>query len=141
LSEAPIDDRTGWRDQWLQVRLVHLESHTARMPGAVGIPMRSRWSLLTRTPDLLFAVREKRPTGVLSDQSPGGRRCGATCPHVRGKTHLPVLGVPVQSYMLSGVRLAAVPSFRMPAGVPVATLAIGKGRAAINAAVVCQGCQ
>src|SRR5690606_5813555 len=50
------------------------------------------------------------------------------------KTHLPVLGVPVQSSMLSGVD-SLLSIVQMPAGVPVATLAIGKA-GAINAALL-----
>jgi 5-(carboxyamino)imidazole ribonucleotide mutase len=50
------------------------------------------------------------------------------------KTHLPVLGVPVQSSMLSGVD-SLLSIVQMPAGIPVATLAIGKA-GAINAALL-----
>ena len=50
------------------------------------------------------------------------------------KTHLPVLGVPVQSAMLSGVD-SLLSIVQMPAGVPVATLAIGKA-GAVNAALL-----
>ena len=50
------------------------------------------------------------------------------------KTHLPVLGVPVQSAMLSGVD-SLLSIVQMPAGIPVATLAIGKA-GAINAALL-----
>ena len=49
-------------------------------------------------------------------------------------THLPVLGVPVQSSMLSGVD-SLLSIVQMPAGIPVATLAIGKA-GAINAALL-----
>ena len=50
------------------------------------------------------------------------------------KTHLPVLGVPVQSAVLSGVD-SLLSIVQMPAGIPVATLAIGKA-GAINAALL-----
>ena len=50
------------------------------------------------------------------------------------KTHLPVLGVPVQSSMLSGVD-SLLSIVQMPAGIPVATLAIGKA-GAVNAALL-----
>ena len=50
------------------------------------------------------------------------------------KTHLPVLGVPVQSSMLSGVD-SLLSIVQMPGGIPVATLAIGKA-GAINAALL-----
>ena len=49
-------------------------------------------------------------------------------------THIPVLGVPVESKTLKGIDslLSIVP--KMPAGIPVPTLAIGKA-GAINAAL------
>jgi 5-(carboxyamino)imidazole ribonucleotide mutase len=59
---------------------------------------------------------------------------GATEAQCAAKTHLPVLGVPVQSSMLSGVD-SLLSIVQMPAGVPVATLAIGKA-GAVNAALL-----
>jgi 5-(carboxyamino)imidazole ribonucleotide mutase len=50
------------------------------------------------------------------------------------QTHLPVLGVPVESSMLRGVDLL-LSIVQMPAGVPVGTLAIGPAGAA-NAALL-----
>ena len=49
------------------------------------------------------------------------------------KTPLPVLGVPVQSQALNGMD-SLLSIVQMPAGVPVATFAIGKA-GAINAAL------
>ena len=50
------------------------------------------------------------------------------------KTCLPVLGVPVESAVLRGVD-SLLSIVQMPAGVPVGTLAIGKG-GAINAGLL-----
>ncbi len=50
------------------------------------------------------------------------------------KTCLPVLGVPVQSSMLSGVD-SLLSIVQMPAGIPTGTLAIGRA-GAINAALL-----
>ncbi|MFM7242715.1 MAG: 5-(carboxyamino)imidazole ribonucleotide mutase [Planctomycetaceae bacterium] len=50
------------------------------------------------------------------------------------QTHLPVLGVPVESSMLRGVD-SLLSIVQMPAGVPVGTLAIGPAGAA-NAAIL-----
>jgi 5-(carboxyamino)imidazole ribonucleotide mutase len=50
------------------------------------------------------------------------------------KTPLPVLGVPVQSKMLSGID-SLLSIAQMPAGVPVGTLAIGPA-GAVNAALL-----
>ncbi|MCB9139312.1 MAG: 5-(carboxyamino)imidazole ribonucleotide mutase [Caldilineaceae bacterium] len=53
---------------------------------------------------------------------------------VAGHTLLPVIGVPVQSRALSGMD-SLLSIVQMPAGVPVATMAIGKA-GAINAALL-----
>lgn len=53
---------------------------------------------------------------------------------VAGHTLLPVIGVPVQSQALRGVD-SLLSIVQMPAGVPVATMAIGKA-GAINAALL-----
>ena len=52
---------------------------------------------------------------------------------VASKTHLPVLGVPVQSKTLSGMD-SLLSIVQMPAGIPTATFAIGEA-SAINAAL------
>jgi 5-(carboxyamino)imidazole ribonucleotide mutase len=53
---------------------------------------------------------------------------------VAGHTLLPVIGVPVQSQALNGLD-SLLSIVQMPAGVPVATMAIGKA-GAINAALL-----
>jgi 5-(carboxyamino)imidazole ribonucleotide mutase len=50
------------------------------------------------------------------------------------KTHLPVLGVPVQSKALNGMD-SLLSIVQMPAGIPVGTLAIGRA-GAVNAALL-----
>jgi len=52
---------------------------------------------------------------------------------VAAKTLLPVLGVPIKSEALNGLD-SLLSMVQMPAGIPVATLAIGKA-GAINAAL------
>ncbi|OUI79045.1 phosphoribosylaminoimidazole carboxylase [Commensalibacter intestini] len=49
-------------------------------------------------------------------------------------THLPVLGVPMQTHALSG-KDSLLSIVQMPAGIPVGTLAIGKA-GAVNAAIL-----
>lgn len=49
-------------------------------------------------------------------------------------THLPVLGVPMQTHALNG-KDSLLSIVQMPAGIPVGTLAIGKA-GAINAALL-----
>jgi 5-(carboxyamino)imidazole ribonucleotide mutase len=50
------------------------------------------------------------------------------------KTHLPVLGVPIQSKALNGMD-SLLSIVQMPAGIPVGTLAIGRA-GAVNAALL-----
>ena len=109
-------------------------SHTVEMLDTLGIPHEVRVVSAHRTPDLLFQYAEQaadRGIAVIIAGAGGAAHLPGMC---AAKTHLPVLGVPVQSSMLSGVdsRLSIV---QMPAGIPVATLAIGKA-GAVNAALL-----
>ena len=102
-------------------------SHTADMLEKLGIPYEVKVVSAHRTPDLLFQYAEEaegRGIEVIIAGAGGAAHLPGMC---AAKTHLPVLGVPVQSSLLSIVQ--------MPAGIPVATLAIGKA-GAINAALL-----
>ncbi len=109
-------------------------SHTADMLEKLGIPFEVKVVSAHRTPDLLFQYAEEaeaRGIEVIIAGAGGAAHLPGMC---AAKTHLPVLGVPVQSSMLSGVD-SLLSIVQMPAGVPVATLAIGKA-GAINAALL-----
>jgi 5-(carboxyamino)imidazole ribonucleotide mutase len=109
-------------------------SHTADMLEQLGIPYEVKVVSAHRTPDLLFQYAEEaasRGIEVIIAGAGGAAHLPGMC---AAKTHLPVLGVPVQSSMLSGVD-SLLSIVQMPAGVPVATLAIGKA-GAINAALL-----
>ena len=108
--------------------------HTAEMLEKFGIAHEVRVVSAHRTPDLLFEYAEQaaaRGIEVIIAGAGGAAHLPGMC---AAKTHLPVLGVPVQSSMLSGVD-SLLSIVQMPAGVPVATLAIGKA-GAINAALL-----
>ena len=108
--------------------------HTAEMLERLDIPHEIQVVSAHRTPDLLFdyaANAESRGIEVIIAGAGGAAHLPGMC---AAKTHLPVLGVPVQSSMLSGVD-SLLSIVQMPAGVPVATLAIGKA-GAINAALL-----
>ena len=123
----------------------------------VGVVMGSRsdWPTLQRAAQILeqFGVPHEcevvsahRTPGKLAEyaQAAAGRGlrviiAGAGgAAHLPGmlaaQTHLPVLGVPVESAMLRGVD-SLLSIVQMPAGVPVGTLAIGPAGAA-NAALL-----
>ena len=109
-------------------------SHTADMLEKLGIPYEVKVVSAHRTPDLLFQYAEEaeaRGIEVIIAGAGGAAHLPGMC---AAKTHLPVLGVPVQSSMLSGVD-SLLSIVQMPAGIPVATLAIGKA-GAINAALL-----
>ncbi|MER2179739.1 MAG: 5-(carboxyamino)imidazole ribonucleotide mutase [Carnobacterium inhibens] len=81
-----------------------------------------------RTPDLMFSFAEQaRELGTKIIIAGAG---GAA--HLPGmiaaKTTLPVIGVPIQSRTLNGMD-SLLSIVQMPAGVPVATVAIGKAGA------------
>ncbi len=109
-------------------------SHTAETLKTLGIAHECRVVSAHRTPDLLFEYAETaadRGLEVIIAGAGGAAHLPGMC---AAKTHLPVLGVPVQSSMLSGVD-SLLSIVQMPAGVPTATLAIGKA-GAINAALL-----
>ncbi|MCY1413472.1 N5-carboxyaminoimidazole ribonucleotide mutase [compost metagenome] len=109
-------------------------SHTADMLDKLGIPYEVKVVSAHRTPDLLFQYAEEaegRGIEVIIAGAGGAAHLPGMC---AAKTHLPVLGVPVQSSMLSGVD-SLLSIVQMPAGIPVGTLAIGKA-GATNAALL-----
>ena len=108
--------------------------NAARVLKDFGVAFETRVVSAHRTPDLLFQYAdeaESRGIEVIIAGAGGAAHLPGMC---AAKTHLPVLGVPVQSSMLSGVD-SLLSIVQMPAGIPVATLAIGKA-GAINAALL-----
>jgi 5-(carboxyamino)imidazole ribonucleotide mutase len=87
-----------------------------------------------RTPDLLFQFAESaygRGIEVIIAGAGGAAHLpGMTA----SKTHLPILGVPIQSKALNGLD-SLLSIVQMPAGIPVGTLAIGRA-GAVNAALL-----
>ena len=77
-----------------------------------------------RTPDRLFeyaaAARERGLRVIIAGAGGAAHLPGMTA----AKTSLPVLGVPIQSEVLNGID-SLLSIAQMPAGVPVATFAIG----------------
>lgn len=100
----------------------------------LDVPFEVRVVSAHRTPDLLFEYAgraESRGLEVIIAGAGGAAHLPGMC---AAKTTLPVLGVPVQSRMLSGVD-SLLSIVQMPAGVPVGTLAIGRS-GAVNAALL-----
>jgi 5-(carboxyamino)imidazole ribonucleotide mutase len=104
----------------------------------LAIPYETRVVSAHRTPDLLFeyaAGAQARGIEVIIAGAGGAAHLpGMTA----SKTTLPVLGVPVQSKALNGMD-SLLSIVQMPAGVPVATFAIGVAgatNAALTAAAI-----
>lgn len=100
----------------------------------LGVPHEVRVVSAHRTPDLLFeyasSARERGLEVIIAGAGGAAHLPGMTA----AKTTLPVLGVPVQSRALKGID-SLLSIVQMPAGVPVATLAIGTA-GATNAALL-----
>ena len=108
--------------------------HTATTLTTLGVPFEVRVVSAHRTPDLLFeyaSTAEERGLHVIIAGAGGAAHLpGMTA----AKTVLPVLGVPIESKALKGMD-SLLSIVQMPAGIPVATLAIGRA-GAVNAALL-----
>jgi 5-(carboxyamino)imidazole ribonucleotide mutase len=103
--------------------------HAVAMLKDFGVPHEAQVISAHRMPDQMFAYAEAaRACGLRAIIAGAG---GAA--HLPGmlaaKTAVPVLGVPVQSKALNGMD-SLLSIVQMPAGVPVATFAIGNAGAA-----------
>src|SRR5688572_585148 len=100
----------------------------------LGVEFETRVVSAHRTPDLLFeyaaTARERGLEVIIAGAGGAAHLPGMTA----AKTSLPVLGVPVQSKALNGLD-SLLSIVQMPAGIPVATLAIGVA-GATNAALL-----
>ena len=118
----------GSRSDWDTMR------HSAEMLAELGIAYENRVISAHRTPQRLYEyARSAVPRGlkiIIAGAGGAAHLPGMTA----SMTRLPVFGVPVESKTLGGVD-SLLSIVQMPAGVPVATLAIGKA-GAINAALL-----
>lgn len=87
-----------------------------------------------RTPDLMFDFAETAKERGIQVIIAGAGGAAHLPGMVASKTILPVIGVPVQSRTLNGLD-SLLSIVQMPAGVPVATVAIGKA-GAMNAGLL-----
>jgi 5-(carboxyamino)imidazole ribonucleotide mutase len=105
----------------------------AEMLDKLSIPYEVRIVSAHRTPDLLFEYAGSARTRGLEVIIAGAGGAAHLPGMTAAKTSLPVLGVPVQSKALNGLD-SLLSIVQMPAGIPVATFAIG-GAGAANAAL------
>jgi 5-(carboxyamino)imidazole ribonucleotide mutase len=91
---------------------------------ALGVAYEVRVVSAHRTPDLLFeyaaSARERGLKAIIAGAGGAAHLPGMTA----AKSSVPVLGVPVQTKILNGLD-SLLSIVQMPAGIPVATFAIG----------------
>jgi 5-(carboxyamino)imidazole ribonucleotide mutase len=128
VSPVPVAIIMGSQSDWQTMR------HAAETLSALGVAHAARIVSAHRTPDRLvtFAKGAEAEGFRVIIAGAGG---AAHLPGMAASmTHLPVLGVPVESKALAGVdSLHSI--VQMPAGIPVGTLAIGRA-GAVNAALL-----
>jgi 5-(carboxyamino)imidazole ribonucleotide mutase len=117
----------GSRSDWETLQ------HAAATLTELGVAHEVRVVSAHRTPDLLFKYAESAIERGLAVIIAGAGGAAHLPGMLAAKTRLPVLGVPVQSHALNGLD-SLLSIVQMPAGVPVATLAIGRA-GAVNAAL------
>ena len=108
-------------------------SETATLLERFGVAHEARVSSAHRTPDrTLQIVREAEKKGckvIIAGAGAAAHLAGV----VAGHTLLPVIGIPLNATSLQGID-ALLATVQMPAGIPVASMAIGKAGAS-NAAL------
>jgi 5-(carboxyamino)imidazole ribonucleotide mutase len=118
----------GSRSDWETMR------HAAETLDALGIAYEAKVVSAHRTPRRLYdyaaGAAERGFKVIVAGAGGAAHLPGMTA----SMTHLPVLGVPVESQALSGLD-SLLSIVQMPSGVPVGTLAIGKA-GAMNAALL-----
>lgn len=128
MAEPIVGVIMGSRSDWETMR------HAVETLEQLGVPVETRVVSAHRTPDLLFEYASTAADRGLQVIVAGAGGAAHLPGMVAAKTHLPVLGVPVESHALNGMD-SLLSIVQMPAGVPVGTLAIGRS-GAVNAALL-----
>ncbi len=118
----------GSRSDWETMR------HAAETLSALGVAHECRVVSAHRTPDRLVDYAKGAAGRGLKVIVAGAGGAAHLPGMAAAMTHVPVLGVPVQSAALSGMD-SLLSIVQMPGGIPVGTLAIGKA-GAINAGLL-----
>jgi 5-(carboxyamino)imidazole ribonucleotide mutase len=128
MTEPLVGVIMGSRSDWETMR------HAVETLESLGVPFETRVVSAHRTPDLLFEYATTAADRGLQVIVAGAGGAAHLPGMTAAKTHLPVLGVPVESKALNGMD-SLLSIAQMPAGVPVGTLAIGRS-GAVNAALL-----
>jgi 5-(carboxyamino)imidazole ribonucleotide mutase len=118
----------GSRSDWETMR------HAAETLETLGVACETRVVSAHRTPRRLYDYASGAAERGLKVIVAGAGGAAHLPGMAASMTHLPVLGVPVESKALAGLD-SLLSIVQMPAGIPVGTLAIGKA-GAVNAALL-----
>ncbi len=121
-AEPQIAIVMGSQSDWPTMR------KAAEVLDALGISYEARIVSAHRTPDRLHAFGKGAADEGFKVVIAGAGGAAHLPGMIAALTHLPVLGVPVQSRALSGLD-SLLSIVQMPAGVPTGTLAIGEAGA------------
>jgi 5-(carboxyamino)imidazole ribonucleotide mutase len=124
---AAIGIIMGSQSDWETMR------HAAETLDRLGVSHETRIVSAHRTPDRLYAYAKGAQARGLKAIIAGAGGAAHLPGMAAALTLLPVLGVPIESRTLKGVD-SLLSIVQMPAGVPVATFAIGRA-GAVNAAL------
>ena len=115
---APVAIVMGSQSDWPTMR------HAADVLAELGVASDCRIVSAHRTPRRMFAFAEGAADEGFKVVIAGAGGAAHLPGMIAAMTHLPVLGVPVRSKVLSG-KDSLLSIVQMPGGVPVGTLAIG----------------
>ena len=128
MADALVGVVMGSRSDWETMK------HTCDTLEDLGVPYETRVVSAHRTPDAAAEYAKTAAERGLKLVIAGAGGAAHLAGVLAAYTHLPVLGVPMESHSLKGMD-SLLSIVQMPAGVPVGTLAIGRS-GAVNAALL-----
>jgi len=121
-NPAPVAIIMGSRSDWPTLK------HAADTLDALGVAYEARVVSAHRTPDRMYAFAKGAKAEGFKVIIAGAGGAAALPGMTASMTELPVLGVPVMTKTLKGLD-SLLSIAQMPAGIPVATLAVGEAGA------------
>lgn len=122
MSKVAVGVVMGSKSDWETMK------HACDVLEKLEIPFEKKVVSAHRTPDLMFTYAETARGRGLKVIIAGAGGAAHLPGMIAAKTTLPVIGVPVKSHALSGID-SLLSIVQMPAGIPVATVAIGNSGA------------